>query len=137
MDPTVWGSCLWKTLHIVSLGYSDTPTPEQMINYKTFYENFWKVIPCYACSQNYQRHLIELPLEDGYLSNRKKLFEWTVILHNVVNEELGKKKLTLKEATQYYADMTKKTPKMAEFGYQWILIFIIMVLLGYILFKKK
>ena len=139
MDPSIWGSCLWKTLHLIAKSYPEKPSAIDIKNYKAFFENFWKVLPCYVCSENYQRHLMELPIDD-FLDNPKKLFEWTVVLHNVVNTELGKKTWTLQEAIDHFNTILnikeKKTSKL-DFKYQWILIIIILCLLGYILYIHR
>ena len=136
MDPTIWGKCLWKSLHVVALGYPSEPTLDDRESYKYFFENFWKVLPCKKpCSQNYKRHLEELPIQP-YLSNTDRLFEWTVILHNVVNKEVGKKEISIKEAREDILVPVKNknnTTTMNNLYYLWILIFIIVSLLIYIL----
>ena len=140
MDPSVWGSCLWKTLHTIAMGYPNKPTVEDMTAYTQFYENFWKVLPCKnPCSLNYRRHLKELPL-DNFLRDNKTLFEWTVILHNVVNEELGKKYISLDEAKVLYSPKIQQTQKCTfqkNTLYAWLLISIIILLFMYILWDKS
>jgi hypothetical protein len=98
MEPKVWGKYLWTSIHIIALGYPDNPTPDDKQSYKQFYVNLWKVIPCFKCAQNYQRHLDELPIDDGSLTNNMSLFKWTVDMHNIVNKELGKRQWTQDEA---------------------------------------
>ncbi|KAG2422439.1 hypothetical protein HXX76_016009 [Chlamydomonas incerta] len=60
--------------------------------------------------QNYRRHLTELPIEP-YLASGTRLFEWTVLLHNTVNRELGKPEWTLAQARSVHqvapADLAK------------------------------
>jgi hypothetical protein len=140
MDPTVWGACTWKTLHILAIGYPKNPTYEDVHAYKNFYENFWRVIPCYKCSLNYRRHLKELPLDD-FLATKEKLFEWTVKLHNLVNRELQKPEMSLQEATALYKKMvsSKKTQTTAQQPTNWLLIFTIIIIICVILyvFRKK
>lgn len=101
MEPKIWGKYLWTSIHIIALGYPDSPTPDDKQNYKQFYINLWKVIPCFKCAQNYQRHLDELPI-DGQLSNNMSLFKWTVDMHNIVNKELGKRQWTHDEALEKF-----------------------------------
>jgi|UniRef100_A0A6C0BHL8 hypothetical protein len=105
MQPSVWGPCLWRSIHVIALGYPYSPTDEDKKNYKEFYENFWKVIPCQKCSVNYKRHLEELEHIDGFLSSPDDLFSWTVALHNIVNNELGKRLYTVEEAKQIHSQM--------------------------------
>jgi hypothetical protein len=106
MEPKVWGKYFWTTIHLVALGYPDSPSDMDAQNYKQFYINFWKVLPCYSCSENYKKHLQELPI-DSFLKDNVSLFEWTVKLHNIVNKELGKRVVTLEEAKERYMRLAK------------------------------
>ena len=106
MEPKIWGKYVWTSLHIIALGYPDKPTTDDKINYKQFYTNMWKVIPCFKCSQNYQRHLTEHPI-DNYLTDNMSLFKWTVTLHNIVNKELGKKEWTHDEALEKFRKIAR------------------------------
>lgn len=103
MLPTVWGKHLWFSIHFIALDYPGQPGPEHIEAYGSFFNNLWKVIPCYKCAVNYKRHLAELPVE-GHLQSRDTLFAWTVSLHNIVNKELGKPQMNLAEARQKYMD---------------------------------
>lgn len=103
MLPDIWGKHLWFSIHFIAQDYPKTPTHDEMITYKEFFENLWKVIPCYKCGVNYKRHLQELPIDDN-LGSREDLFAWTVELHNIVNRELGKPIMTLDEAKKKYSD---------------------------------
>jgi hypothetical protein len=88
---------LWKSIHSIALFYPDTPTDLDKKQYKAFFIDLQPVIPCYKCSLNYKRHLGELPI-DPYLESKDTLFEWTVMFHNIVNKELGKRQVSLQEA---------------------------------------
>lgn len=102
MQPSLWGPYLWKSIHFVALGYPLDADDEIRANYKEFYVNLWKVIPCLKCSVNYKRHLQELPPIDGFLGSKEDLFKWTVALHNIVNVELGKPQMDVDTARDLY-----------------------------------
>lgn len=91
----VWGPALWRAIHFIALGYPAVPTEADAAAYRAFFEGLDRVIPCEVCAVNYRRHLQELPI-DGYLLGSARgegspsLFEWTVLLHNIVDRELGK-----------------------------------------------
>lgn len=101
VDPTVWGPPLWKAFHFVALGYPDRPTNDHMNSYRLFFHSFGNVIPCGKCRRNYQRHMLEIPLERS-LGSARDLFAWTVEMHNAVNKETGKSVVTVAAATDYY-----------------------------------
>jgi hypothetical protein len=106
MEPKVWGKYLWTSIHIIALGYADNPSIEDKMNYKQFYTDLWKVIPCHKCSENYKRHLVELPI-DEFLSDNMTLFNWTVEIHNIVNKELGKRQWTYDEALEKFRKIAR------------------------------
>lgn len=140
MQPEIWGSHAWSTLHLFAIGYPKSPTYEDIVAYKNFYENFWKVIPCYKCSVNYRRHLKEYPL-DNYLTDNKKLFEWTVNLHNIVNKELGKPQMSIEDATNIYRNIIKKSATEQEHYdgkkiYVWVFFFILVGIISYVIYTN-
>jgi ATP-dependent Zn protease len=102
MKPYIWGKYLWTSIHFISLGYPSQPSIQDKVDYQMFFENFYKVLPCNACSENYEKHLLELPLTDNVLESNKSLFKWTVDLHNLVNKSLTKKSMSYDEAHQLY-----------------------------------
>ena len=101
------GPKLWKSIHNVALlEYPENPSEDDKTYYMNYYKDFWKIIPCLKCSVNYRKNWEELPIT-SYLESRTQLFEWTVLLHNIVNKELGKKELSIDEALAIYKPGTK------------------------------
>lgn len=98
LGPNIWGPHLWKALHMISIGYPSEPNEEQKQNYKYFFENVYKVIPCSVCSNNYKKHLIELPIVNETMKNRQNLAKWLINIHNIVNKEHGKIEIDPDEA---------------------------------------
>ena len=101
MNPSQWGPSLWRAIHFIALGFPDSPSRQDIDSYKAFFFSLGDVLPCYKCSQNYQRHLKEVPL-DPFLVNSDSLFKWTVQLHNIVNRETGKAEMSLQDAYRLY-----------------------------------
>jgi Erv1 / Alr family len=119
MEPKVWGKYIWTSIHMIALGYPDKPTDEDKMNYKQFYINLWKVIPCYKCSVNYQKHLEELPI-DAHLNDNMSLFKWTVDFHNIVNKELGKKEWTFEETLEKFRKIARgEDEKFVSIDSKW------------------
>ena len=90
LSPEIWGPSTWRAIHYVALGYPSAPSEDDVAAYGAFFGSLQRVLPCESCANNYRRHLRELPIEPYLRSGR--LFEWTVLLHNLVNRELGKAK---------------------------------------------
>jgi hypothetical protein len=107
MNQNIWGPPFWLTLHTISFNYPLKPTQQDKINYKIFYTSFQNAIPCSICKKNYIRHLKEHPI-DNYLSSRRKLSEWVIDMHNMVNGETGKKILSYDVVVKKYEDIYKK-----------------------------
>lgn len=126
MDPSIWGACLWKALHFIAIGYPKDPTFQDVTAYKEFFENLWKVLPCNSCSVNYRRHLKEIPL-DGYLINNHKLFEWTFLIHNKVNEELKKPLLKWSEAVSHYRAILNGSQKQQDVTSNTLMIIVLAI----------
>lgn len=106
MGTKVWGPPLWKTLHFIALGYPSNPCSEQREVYKHFFTNLHHVIPCSICATNYKKHLAELNI-DEHLDNSAKLFEWTVKLHNIVNNQNGSSTWTVEDAKRFHMNELK------------------------------
>ena len=96
-----FGPPLWQSIHFIALGYPKEPSENDKNNYATFYNNLPNVIPCYECSQHLRENLKKSPIRD-YLESRENLFEWTIKLHNVVNEMLNKPTWELQDAFDHY-----------------------------------
>lgn len=105
MDPRIWGADVWRALHHIALGFPAAPSEADKQAYREFFTALGPVLPCQACSDNYARHLRELPLEPYLRANPAPadvpygpLFEWSVQMHNMVNKETGKPTRSAAEA---------------------------------------
>lgn len=103
MNLGIWGKHLWISIHFIALSYPHEPTKEDIQNYRDFFENLKTVIPCSKCRKKYTKHLQIRPLTKDVLSNQLSLFEWTVDIHNLTNESLGKETWSYDEALEYYS----------------------------------
>jgi hypothetical protein len=86
ITPKVWGEDAWRFMHVVSLGYPETPDEITKSAYKSFYDSLQHVLPCATCRQGYASIIKSNPIR---LENRETLFMWTVEVHNAVNRKLG------------------------------------------------
>ena len=101
IPPSTWGPFFWHTMHILALGYPNTPTYAEKRAAKEFFESLQHLIPCPVCRQHYTDYLKENPLTPS-LDTRKDLFTWTINLHNTVNKQLGKPEFTEMESINFY-----------------------------------
>jgi hypothetical protein len=97
ITPDIWGPHLWKSIHFIALAYSMSPSDQDKLNYKNFFTSIQTILPCSLCSNNYARHLLELPLTDEVIKNKETLLKWTIDMHNKVNEETGKPTYTFEQ----------------------------------------
>ena len=100
MSPAVWGPIFWATMHIVSLGYSATPTDEERASTIAFYNSLAYTIPCPICKTHYRAVLAQSPVESA-VKSRHDLIHWVFDVHNSVNVQLGKPKITFDQYIAY------------------------------------
>lgn len=123
---TIWGSSTRDHLHCVSFGYSDTPTPEEKMRYKQYFESLAYVLPCCNCRDSYKRFITktesETELTDAILENRKTLTYWLHNLHHKVNKKLGVVyDITYEDLCKKYNSYVAKcamTPEQTMIAYQ-------------------
>lgn len=115
IDIKTWGNSVWYFIHFTALhlGQNETNingkpfvretklTPTVAYSYKQMMYALSFILPCKKCREHLRTHLSEFPI-DNYLTTNEKLFEWTVILHNIVNKSLGKKEISLENARKLY-----------------------------------
>jgi hypothetical protein len=84
-DPTIWGSKAWDFMHYIALSYPTHPTINDKRQYKNFFMQIGKVLPCDKCVDNYTHNHINFTI-DQYLSGPTALFNWTVLMRNEVKK---------------------------------------------------
>ena len=127
VKPNVWGPCTWRFIHTTALGYSgDDPD-----TYYAFYKDLYKILPCQKCSRNYERHWNEIDIRK-YLRSNVELFKWTVLLHNIVNKELGKKEMRFEEALRLYTGAAASSA-----AYKYIVAMVLLLITIFFVSKHK
>lgn len=107
MKPELWGKHIWYTMHFVALNYPNQPSPEDRKRYQAFFESFQYVLPCSKCAEHYLKTLADVDIR-AYLDSPHRLFEWTVRIHNAVNQRLGKEVWDVTSAWHHYKTMIQK-----------------------------
>ena len=133
----IWGKYIWKTIHYVALGYPNNPTENDKDNYKKYFTLFKYVLPCKICKEHYTETLQLHPLSDNILKDKNSLINWTIDLHNIVNEQLGYKKLSYEEALQEIKKDNLCSEKENDYSFYLIILFIIIAIFIYYYKKRK
>jgi hypothetical protein len=135
ISPNLWGPNMWKSLHYITLSYPENPNEDTKNLFKDFFINIiWNYLPCEKCRYNYKKHLNELPLTDDILNSRNKFIYWLVDIHNIVNEETGKRKISYDEFNKIYMNNNNNN-KINTSIYIIIILFVILIIL-FIIYKK-
>jgi hypothetical protein len=102
LTPTHWGPYFWGTIHITCLGAPDVFDDFDKQAYANFINTLPFVLPCGSCGKHFYETLQMEPVEP-VLTTKYALFEWSVKVHNIVNQRLGKPEKTLDESLTYWS----------------------------------
>lgn len=106
-NPEVWGKHGWFFLDSIILSYPDNPTKEQKDDYINFFNLIGSMFPCLKCRINYMNHLTSNPLTDDILTNRNKMIEWWLTIHNLVRASNNKNIIKNENFYKYYTTIYK------------------------------
>ena len=148
IGPDKWGVHGWKFIHHVALGYPNTPTDNDINNYKSFFYILGNILPCHICSDHYNQNLLIYPLTNDVLANKTNLINWTIDMHNEVNKKHGKKIYGYDEALKLiknnyksieeYSNLPKTKPIKENNTMLYVVIGLFMLLFVIaIIYKKK
>jgi len=101
LDPKVWGSHYWATLHFISSTYDNNPNPSVKSTMKTFIQTIPMLLPCKECQDHAFKFIKESDL-DRVISSRKELFTFFFNFHNYVNKRLHKPLMSIEDALRRY-----------------------------------
>lgn len=96
----IWSRATWRTIHSFAAGSDST---EKRLYFKQWISILAKLLPCEQCSYHFPLLLRKIPI-DNYMDSNVKLLEWTVRIHNDVNERLGYPKFSIHDALLFYLD---------------------------------
>lgn len=135
MNSKVWGPKGWFFIHSIALRYPNNPTINDKLAYYNFYKYIGDVLPCPICQEHYKTNFRRHDIKK-YLTNYKKLFIWTVDMHNFVNQSTGKPVVSYNQAKYHIMDEYSNPFIDLSLTYvHWISLFILCVLL--IIYRDK
>lgn len=100
-DKRRWGNAFWQMIHTIGRHLPANPNKDVKIMFLQFIDCIQQLLPCPKCQKHMAGHMKRYPLEK-YMQNRDYIFAWTVTLHNVVNQSLGKKLVSIEDAYMIY-----------------------------------
>lgn len=100
-NPTVWGPPTWFFLHSMTLALDDEVPADKQESVKSIMYDLQNVLPCPSCGVNLAKHMKENPIEP-HLKTRDALVKWMVDIHNMVNADVGKPKVSHEEAMRSF-----------------------------------
>lgn len=128
IKPEKFGPYFWGALHLACLGDAD---PQAI---RTFVDTFSFVIPCAGCRVHFADVLKTHPVPQT--DDSIELFNWSVDVHNIVNERIGKKTMDYEEA--YKTWMTMQPPEPAnQIDFKIVIIGLLVLALIFMLIKCK
>jgi Erv1 / Alr family len=110
MTPEGWGPYVWATIHLVCIGAPDVLDGQTQMQFRSFLNSLQYVIPCAECRAHLKQNLEQLPV-DPHLASSKELFAWSVNLHNLVNQQLGKPQVSQEEAYAHWKSVCDASRK--------------------------
>ena len=108
-----WGNQGWEFLHTTTFNYPLKPTTEDKKNYKQLFQSLNYTLPCIYCQNSFTIYSKYIPI-DEYLYDRNGLTYWLYIIHNLVNEKLGKTSICFYDVIKKYESYRAKCGKMTN-----------------------
>lgn len=119
ISPENWGPAFWKTLHVACLAAASRDELQQFI------DGYKLVIPCGSCRGHFIQIVDENPLPV------LEYFKWSVDVHNLVNDRIGKPRYSYNQALQALLDKPTKDYSIP------ILLAVMMLLIAFLIFNRK
>lgn len=110
LNPIIWGKYYWFVLHTIALTYPNNPNNTIKKRYYEFINTIPLLLPNENMANDFSDLLDKYPVS-SYLDNRQDFVQWTFLIHNIINQKLGKPSLSLHDCINNYYDhyIIKKT----------------------------
>jgi hypothetical protein len=97
-------------MHIISLGYPETPTEVEQEAASSFYRSLAVLIPCPRCREHYAQLIRQTPVA---ANSQRELVEWVWTIHNQVNEQLGRSPVSFEAFLEHMESLPAATAAAA------------------------
>lgn len=108
IKPDQWGPWAWHLMHTISIGDNKEINSNDKLIYKKIYTLFLDIIPCLVCKKHYGEILEKNNIKLSEL-NRKYIIKWVINVHNLVNKQLKKRKISNSEGYNAHRRIDNKT----------------------------
>lgn len=129
INPSLWGESFWTVGHYITIAYPNNPSSDDKKNVYNFFISLQHLLPCEKCRIHYIENLRNYPLTDDILENKKKIMDWFLNMHNIVNKQTHKSVFTMNDFAKRYLTLKRKSK------IKYIIMLIILVILLYIIYK--
>lgn len=140
IQPSEWGSSYWKMLHFSAAGYPINPNASVQNTMKTFIQSIPVLLPCQNCKDHAFEYVKSSNL-DKIVSSRMELFTFFFDFHNAVNKRLNKPLFSKEDAMKMFhyfpTDTSQEVAHQSQSFGVGFLFLICLVLLSFLIFKKK
>lgn len=130
-----WGRHGWTFLHCVSFSYPDLATFEERIQMFDFLKSLGDILPCKICRAHYKKHINKHITSPNckVLVSRESLSAYIVILHNDVNERIGKPKMEYRKVYNLYMPENETADeKSISFAVSIGVLIMVLIIVGFI-----
>lgn len=99
----------WPAIHLLPFRWSTNWDPQKV---RAFVPEWlqWSLPPGCDCAKHWEKTIAAFPLADSVLASPESFFEWTVNVHNHVNERLGKHQAPLAPAREIWSRIAAAGP---------------------------
>ena len=151
MSIDIWGPAAWSFLQTSAFAYGKNPeqaTETEQEHARTFFYTLPYMLPCSICRKHYLEHIEKHP---PAVENRDALTRWIVKIHNIVNVNNGKPIMSYEKVREHYMGgrqwlspekenkelcALRSKAQITEYAC-YGLGAILLLLLGYLVFKKR
>jgi hypothetical protein len=99
MNPEIIGGHWWEVIHSSA---ASAKTQEQRTEFERFmYKTIPTLFPCEYCRTHINSHMAKYPIKE-YMGSNEQLLLWSYLVHESVNQSLGKKGIPYADVKRRY-----------------------------------
>jgi hypothetical protein len=140
INTEIWGPYFWFFLHTISLNYPRSPTETLKKKYYDLITNFYLFIPDVEVGNTFNQLLDQYPVSP-FLDSRKSFIHWVHFIHNKINENIGKPKISLSTFYSNYYELTKPKIEKEYYYNKWsnkvIFLLFLLCLIGFVTYLYR